>query len=118
MKTATVYGIKNCSTVKKALKWLSDHEIGYNFHDYKSAGISEDRIKVWQKTFGWEPLVNRKGMTWRNLGKAQQDLITDATSARELMIEKTSIIKRPIIEYGSQILVGFDEEAYNKTFKD
>lgn len=117
MKTVTVYGIKNCSTVKKALKWLSDHQIEYQFHDYKLSGITEDRILIWQRIFGWEPLVNRKGMTWRKLEKTQQDLITDASSARMLMIEKTSLIKRPILEYDAQTLLGFDADAYRELFK-
>lgn len=114
MKTVTVYGIKNCNTVKKALKWLEEHKIEYLFHDYKRDGISEDRIKIWQKRFGWEPLVNKSGTTWRKLPEALQALVTDATSARELMIEKSSVIKRPIIEYGATIVLGFDEENYKK----
>lgn len=114
MKVVTIYGIKNCNTVKKALQWLDDHKIEYLFHDFKRSGISEDRIKIWQKRFGWESLVNKKGTTWRNLTAAQQALVTDATSARELMIEKTSVIKRPVLEQGTKILLGFDADAYKE----
>lgn len=114
MENIHVYGIKNCNTVKKALDWLNKHGMDYTFHDYKKTGVSEDKLKIWQKKLGWEPLVNKKGTTWRSLTESQQQLVTDATSARELMLEKNSVIKRPVVEFNDQILLGFDEEAYSQ----
>jgi arsenate reductase len=109
-----VYGIKNCSTVKKALNWLAEHEIEYTFHDYKKSGISEDKIDEWQKVFGWEPLINKKGTTWRKLDSLEQNAVTDKASASKLMQEHTSLIKRPIIDGNGKYLLGFNEEEYNK----
>ena len=108
-----VYGIKNCSTVKKALNWLTDHGIDYTFHDYKKSGISKDKIEEWQKVFGWEPLINRKGTTWRKLDSTEQ-AVTDAASASKLMQEHTSLIKRPIIDGAGIYLLGFNEDEYDK----
>src|SRR5690554_567745 len=109
-----VYGIKNCSTVKKALNWLTDHGIDYTFHDYKKSGISEDKIGEWQKVFGWEPLINKRGTTWRKLDGKEQAAIVDSSSASKLMQEHTSLIKRPIIEGDGIHLLGFNEEEYGK----
>lgn len=109
-----VYGIKNCSTVKKALNWLTDHGIDYTFHDYKKSGISKDKIEEWQKVFGWEPLINRKGTTWRKLDSTEQAVINDAASASKLMQEYTSLIKRPIIDGAGVYLLGFNEDEYDK----
>jgi len=109
-----VYGIKNCNTVKKALDWLTEHGVDYTFHDYKKSGISEDKIKEWQKIFGWEPLINKKGTTWRKLDSAEQAAVTDQNSASKLMQEHTSLIKRPIIDGNGIYLLGFNEEEYDK----
>jgi len=109
-----VYGIKNCNTVKKALDWLSEHGIDYTFHDYKKSGISDDKIDEWQKVFGWEPLINKKGTTWRKLDSAEQAAVTDGKSAGKLMQEHTSLIKRPIIEGDGSYLLGFNEDEYSK----
>ncbi len=110
-----VYGIKNCNTVKKALDWLKEHHIDYEFHDFKKLGISEARLESWASKVGWEALLNRRGMTWRQLEKEQQ-LIVSSTEAFSLMQEKTSVIKRPIVERDAEIILGFDEEAYQKFF--
>lgn len=109
-----VYGIKNCSTVKKALDWLTERGIDYTFHDYKKSGISKDKIDEWQKVFGWEPLVNKRGTTWRKLDNELQAAIIDPGSASKLMQEHTSLIKRPIIEGNGKYLLGFNEEEYDK----
>ncbi|TCK85758.1 ArsC family reductase [Albibacterium bauzanense] len=110
-----VYGIKNCSTVKKALDWLTEHGVDYTFHDYKKLGISEDKIKEWQKVFGWEPLINKRGTTWRKLDSIEQEAVTDQKSASKLMQEHTSLIKRPIIDGNGIYLLGFNEEEYDKS---
>lgn len=115
----TVYGIKNCNTVKKGLDWLTKHKIEYQFHDYKKEGITKAKLKAWIDQVGWEPLVNKKGTTWRQLDEAVQTKVTNAKHAIELMTEKTSVIKRPLIESNGKVLVlGFDEEAYKKSLKN
>lgn len=111
-----VYGIKNCDTVKKALAWLHDRDIAYEFHDYKTKGITASKLKEWSKQIGWESLVNKKGMTWRQLDDTTKDSITNEKSAIALMIEKTSVIKRPLIENdGKVITLGFDQDIYLAT---
>lgn len=113
-----VYGIKNCNTVKTALAWLGEKRIGYEFHDYKSKGISEAKLKEWCRQVGWESLVNKRGTTWRQLTPEAQARVKDQTSAIALMKEKTSVIKRPLIESEGKVLaLGFDAEQYSKALK-
>jgi len=113
----TVYGIPNCNTVKKALDWLQLNEVAYEFHDYKKKGITAGKLKGWGKQVGWENLLNKRGTTWKQLDPAIQLTITSEEKAIDLMIEKTSIIKRPLIEKGEVVIaLGFDEEAYEKAF--
>ncbi|HEY8401473.1 MAG TPA: ArsC family reductase [Cytophagaceae bacterium] len=108
-----VYGIKNCDTVKKSLNWLKGNNIAFDFHDYKSKGISESKLKEWCKQVGWESLVNQRGTTWRQLDESVKNAITNESSAIALMQEKTSVIKRPLIEKdGKVLLLGFDEKEY------
>ncbi len=109
-----VYGIKNCDTVKKALNWLDEHHISYEFHDFKKLGITEDKLQEWASKLGWEALINKRGTTWKKLDTATQDSITSAGAAFRLLQEKTSIIKRPVIEEGEILLSGFDESSYSK----
>ena len=111
-----VYGIPNCNSVKKALDWLAKNKIKYEFHDYKRLGIDEAVLLKWINIVGWEILVNRKGTTWKQLDITTQSKITNAKTAIGLMIDKNSVIKRPVIDTGSNILVGFDEPVYEKTF--
>jgi len=113
----TVYGIKNCNTVKSALDWLKNHKVEFEFHDYKSKGITESKLKGWSKQVGWESLVNKRGTTWRQLDEKVQAKVTSESAAIALMIEKTSVIKRPLIEEdGKVIALGFDEKEYGKKF--
>jgi arsenate reductase len=109
-----VYGIKSCDTVKKALNWLQINNIDFQFHDYKKSGITDKEIENWQNRVSWELLINKRGTTWRKLTSEQQEEITDANAAKALMREYTSLIKRPIIETGDIILVGFNEEEYQE----
>ena len=103
-----VYGIINCTTVKKALTWLDERNIAYVFHDYKKAGVPRERLVAWCKTLGWKTLLNSKGTTWRKLSAEQQD-ITTQSKAVATMMEFPSVIRRPIIETPEgQILVGFE----------
>jgi Spx/MgsR family transcriptional regulator len=114
----TIYGIKNCNTVKSALEWLKKNKIEFEFHDYKKSGITEAKLKEWSKQVGWESLVNKRGTTWRQLEESVQKKITDEKSAIALMLEKTSVIKRPLIEEKNKVLaLGFDEAEYKKVLK-
>ena len=113
-----VYGIKNCGTVKKAINWLNDHEIDFDFHDYKKESVTEDKLKEWSQQLGWEKLINRKGTTWRRLGEAQKEQVQNEASALAALQAHTSMIKRPIIEKSGKVVAsGFDEEEYAKKLK-
>ncbi len=112
----TIYGIKNCDTMKKAFAWLDDHGVRYDFHDYKTAGIDLPRLRTWSKQVGWETLLNIRGTTWRKLTPVQQANL-DENKALRLMHENPSLIKRPVLENGSALLVGFMPERYSETFR-
>jgi arsenate reductase (glutaredoxin) len=110
-----VYGIKNCNTVKSALEWLNERKVQYQFHDYKAKGIEEAKLRKWCAEVGWESLVNKRGTTWRQLDPKVQGRVRDQASAIALMKEKTSVIKRPLIESGNKIIaLGFESAAYEK----
>lgn len=114
----TVYGIKNCDTVKKALRWLDDHGVDYTFHDFKSKGVTASKLKQWMEQQGWETVVNRKGMTWRQLPDDLKQSVKSNASAVKLLQEKTSAIKRPLIEKGNDVVfLGFDEARYQELFR-
>jgi Spx/MgsR family transcriptional regulator len=114
----TVYAIPNCNTVKKALDWLKANKVNFEFHDYKKKGITATQLTNWCKQIGWEALINKKGATWRQLPKEIQESISTQKAAIALMMEKTSIIKRPLIEEDGKILtLGFDEAEYKKALK-
>ena len=112
-----LYGIKNCNTVKNAVSWLNDKKVKFDFHDYKSKGITKDKLKEWSKQVGWESLLNKRGTTWRQLDEATQSRVTNESSAIALMMNKTSVIKRPLIEDNDKVVaLGFDEATYRKIF--
>jgi arsenate reductase len=108
----TIYGIKNCDTMKKARSWLEKHDVDYAFHDYKTAGIDRANLERWSKKLGWETLLNRAGTTFRKLpDKDKQGL--DAEKAIALMLAQPSMIKRPVLDLGGgRLLVGFKPEMY------
>jgi arsenate reductase len=108
---ATLYGIPNCDTVKKARTWLDKQGIAYDFHDYKKQGIDAATLKRWCAEFGFERVLNQKGTTWRNLDDAQRADMTQA-KAIKLMQECPSIIKRPLLDTGKRRLLGFSEAEY------
>lgn len=111
----TLYAIPNCDTVKKARVWLAEHNIAYQFHDYKKSGIDQKTIERWLTQKPWEELVNRAGTTWKKL--PDSDKPTDAAGAVALMMEKPSVIRRPIIEADGKIIaLGFNAPAYEETF--
>jgi arsenate reductase len=111
--TITIYGIKNCDTMKKARAWLDGHGVDYDFHDYKTAGIDRKRLEAWSQTVGWETLLNRAGTTFRKLPEADKQGI-DAGKAIALMLAEPSMIKRPVLDLGGgKLLVGFKPEIYS-----
>ena len=108
MKTITIYGIKNCDTMKKAFDWFKVQNLDYIFHDYKKQGVPSGKLRSWCETHDWKTLINTKGPTWRKLTVPQQD-ITSVDAAVALMQEYSSVIRRPIFETGEgEILVGYD----------
>jgi len=111
--TITIYGIKNCDTMKKARAWLDGHGVAYGFHDYKTAGIDKARLTDWVKQVGWETLLNRAGTTFRKLDEADRQNLT-AAKAIALMLAQPSMIKRPVLDLGDRLLVGFKPEIYAK----
>lgn len=110
-----VYGIKNCNSVKQSLQWLDDNKVAYRFHDFKRESVTPAMLDVWLKAAGWETLLNRKGTTWRSLPEAVRTAI-DAKSARALMLENPSIIKRPLIVNGNNVHCGFDAELFAERY--
>lgn len=113
----TVYGIKNCNTVKKAIDWLKGHRVDFEFHDYKAKGITEAKLKGWSRQVGWEELLNRRGTTWRQLDDEVKAGVTTQASAIRLMREKPTVIRRPVIEVKDKVVaVGFDEADYVRHF--
>lgn len=116
MTEPTLYGIKNCDTIKKALKWLEVHNIDYNFHDYKKEGVDEDILKQAIKEHGWESVINKRGTTWRKLPRDIQDNMDDA-SAIHTAKDNASIIKRPLLVHKGSTYLGFKDELYTSIFK-
>ena len=111
----TIHGIKNCDTMRKAFAWLDAHGIAYDFHDYKKAGVTEAQLIRWSDTAGWEKVINRAGPTFRKLpDDARRDL--DQAKAVGLMIGNPSMIKRPILEVGDALEIGFKPERYAALF--
>ena len=113
--TVTIYGIKNCDTMKKARAWLDQRGVDYSFHDYKTEGIDKDRLAKWAKDTGWETLLNRAGTTFRKLPDADKSNLTEK-KAIALMLAQPSMIKRPVLETGKKLLVGFKADDYEKSF--
>jgi arsenate reductase (glutaredoxin) len=109
--TITIYGIKNCDTMKKARSWLDSHGVAYSFHDYKTEGIAKDQLKTWCDELGWETLLNRAGTTFRELPDADKEGLNERKAAA-LMLAQPSMIKRPVLDLGGKLLVGFKPEIY------
>ena len=109
MSKITLYGIPNCDTTKKAMNWLNKNKVAYAFHDYKQEGITKAKLEEWTKKAGWETVFNKRSTTWRELPVAEQNKVTDQSSAIKVMMENNSIIKRPIIESGGELIIGYNE---------
>ena len=114
MATIVVFGIPNCDSTKMALTWFKGNDLPVRFHDYKISGITEEKLSAWSKKKTWEAILNKKSTTWRSIPTDQQEKITNQSAAIALMLEHNSIIKRPIVEYGEELLIGFDESEYKK----
>jgi len=113
-----LYGIPNCNSVKKARTWLAEHDIEFDFHNFKKHGLSPETAQNWLQQRDWSELINRKGTTWRKLSDEEKQQVSGNSSALTLMLEKTSIIKRPLLEQDGKLLsVGFDEILYTDIFK-
>jgi arsenate reductase len=107
----TIYGIKNCDTMKKARNWLSEHGVEHSFHDYKASGIDRASLECWVAELGWEVVLNRAGTTFRALPDSEKNGL-DAQKAIALMLAQPSIIKRPVLDLGTRRIVGFKPEIY------
>jgi len=113
MKQVIVYGIPNCDSVKKARTWLAEQGLDHVFHDFKKQGVPEAQLQQWLDACGWETVLNRKGTTWRQLDAATQAAVHDATSARALMLQQASVIKRPVIAWPSgAVTVGYQPQQW------
>ncbi|MDQ6969660.1 MAG: ArsC family reductase [Mariprofundus sp.] len=108
----TMYGIPNCDSIKKARRWLNQHDINYHFHNYKTDGITTAQLTQWVNQTGWECLLNKRGTTWRKLDDGQKSDI-DADKAITLMCAHSSMIKRPVLIIDQHIEVGFSESRYS-----
>ena len=116
-KTITIYGIKNCDTMKKARAWLDKQGVEYTFHDYKAAGIEKDKLEAWSKKAGWDVLLNKAGTTFKKLPDKDKEGLSEA-KAIKLMLAQPSMIKRPVLELpGGKLLVGFKPETYAASVK-
>ena len=114
-KSVTMYGIKNCDTMKKARSWLDKHGVEYAFHDYKAEGVAKSDLEKWSKAVGWEILLNRAGTTFRKLPDKDKENVTEK-KALALMLAQPSMIKRPVLDVGGKLTVGFRPEIYEKLF--
>lgn len=111
-----VFGIKNCDTMKKAFAWLAENDVTYEFVDYKKAGIAEANLPDWSERAGWEKLLNTRGLMWRKLSEDERSAV-DAAKALKLMAQYPSLIKRPVLDTGSHLLVGFTPDNYAEKLK-
>ena len=109
----TLYGIKNCETVKKARLWLEAQSIDYRFHDFRKDGLDLSLLERWEAELGWEALLNRRGTSWRKLEEGQREGV-DRAKALMLMLAQPSLIKRPLLEIGTKTLIGFIPEEYSR----
>jgi len=112
-----VYGIKNCNTVQKALDWFKTNGVEYEFHDFKKLGVSDEKLQEWDSKAGYTHFMNKQGLTWKQLDPAVKESVKGVAEALPLLKEKTSMIKRPVIEDGGFLFFGFNEQAYKQHFK-
>ena len=116
MSKANLFGIKSCDTMKKAFNWLSENGVDYEFTDYKKAGVAAAHLADWSQRAGWERLLNKRGLTWKKLTDAERTDVNE-TKAIELMAQYPSLIKRPVLDTGRQLIIGFTPENYAEQLK-
>lgn len=116
MPEPILFGIPNCDTVRKARRWLEQHQLTYQFHDFRKDGLTSQQIRGWLKHVDWESLVNKRGRTWRELSEQDKNIHT-ASEAISLCKRYPALIKRPVLETGEQITIGFKPQQYSKLFK-
>ncbi|MCM5569173.1 ArsC family reductase [Burkholderiaceae bacterium FT117] len=116
MPELVVYGIENCDQVRKARAWLRAHGVEHRLHDFRRDGLAPERLAAWLGRVPWDSLLNRRGLGWRKLDPARRAQVTDAASAAELLLEDPVLIKRPVLEHESGIVVGFSEAIYESLF--
>ena len=112
----TIYGIRNCDTMKKAFAWMDSRGIAYTFVDYKKSGVVESCLPRWLAAAGWQALLNTRGLMWKKLSDADRADI-DAAKAARLMATTPSLIRRPVIEVGKTVLIGFDPKRYEESLQ-
>ena len=110
MSTITLYGISSCDTTRKALGWYKKKNIRVDFHDYKTEGVTKEKLQQWSAEVGWEVLLNKKSTTWRALAPEVQQQVVNEKTAIALMLQNPTLVKRPVIEMNNKILVGFKEQ--------
>ena len=116
-KTVKLYGLPYCDGTIAVTKWLEAKGYSINLHNYKTDGITKGKLAEWTKALGWEKVLNKRSTTWRSLKKEEQDAVTDENTAIDIMLKNTSLIKRPVIEFEKELLIGFDEKKLSNTFK-
>ena len=109
----TLYGISNCDTVKKAQKWLAENEVSYTFHDFRKDGIDSSQVSQWLETLGWEKVVNKRSTTWRGLSDDKKANMNAELALAEVMLQPT-LVKRPVLDNGKSIIVGFSDKQYQE----
>ncbi|ACT07797.1 MULTISPECIES: ArsC family reductase [Dickeya] len=115
----TLYGIKNCDTIKKARRWLEDHHIDYRFHDYRVDGLTAERLQSFIDNIGWQPLLNTRGTTWRKLEDAYRNTINSEAAAKAVMLEHPALIKRPLlVSDDGKTLLAFSDDSYRHFFTE
>jgi arsenate reductase (glutaredoxin) len=111
----TLYGIKNCDTVKKARRWLDGEKITYQFHDLRADGLDEKTLRNWTKKTSWEDLLNKRSTTWRQLPDDDKNTINEINAIKQMLINPT-LIKRPVLSFNKQIIIGFNASNYQEIF--
>ncbi|WP_026052653.1 ArsC family reductase [Gayadomonas joobiniege] len=112
-----LYGIPNCDTVKKAKKWLTNENISYDFHDFKKQGLEQNKVESWLAQLDWQKLLNKRGLTWRQLDQQTKDAVNEQNVAK-LLVAHPTLIKRPVVEHNDQVSVGFNDAQFTALFKD
>lgn len=116
-KEVKLYGLPYCDATAAVTKWLQEKGYTVNLHNYKTDGITKDKLETWCRQLGWQKVLNKRSTTWRSLKPGEQEAVVDEAAAIAIMLRNTSLIKRPVIEFGNNLLLGFDEKTLSNTFK-